>query len=206
MIDITELEVYFPKVNRAIIKGNFSFKISLQQYYENKTFVINLKIKQQDTKEEKLIKFRFGIGKDKKQDNSSHQTNVPHFEIDFYNRETFSATLYFTLDKNDSETLLEYCKGTIVLIDKILNNFCEKNFIEKEIIDELIYEDVVLDELSSFEDILIDALYESFKRNELIVRHDGESFVIKTPHNLNKYLNNDTFLPLYQELKEREEK
>ena len=56
---IAELEQYFPNVNEPIVEGQFTFLISL--FEEEETFIVNLKIKQRDKKEDHLIKFRIYI-------------------------------------------------------------------------------------------------------------------------------------------------
>lgn len=199
MIDIAELEQYFPQPNKPIKEGPYTFRISLSQDTEKDIFVVNLKIKQEDTKENHLIKFRLGLGKDKKTESVIHETHKPHFEVDLYRREkdSFSATIYFTFDESDDKKLMEYAKGTVVIISKIIGSFLKNNRIDKKLIEELVYEDAVMDELSSYEKGLIDALYECYKNSNLIVRQDGQAIVIKTPHNLSKYLNIKDLKPLY---------
>jgi hypothetical protein len=199
MIDIAELEQYFPKPNEPIKEDPYTFRITLSQDTEKDIFVVNLKIKQEDTKEDHLIKFRLGLGKDKKTLSDTHETNKPHFEVDIYKREkdSFSATIYFTFDESNDEKLMGYAKGTVVLISKIIESFLKNNGINKNLIEELVYEDAIMDELSSYEKGLIDALYECYKNSNLIVRQDGQAVVIKTPHNLSKYLNTKDLKPLY---------
>ena len=199
MIDIAELEQYFPQPNKPIKEGDYTFTISLSQNTEEDIFVVNLKIKQQDTKEDHLIKFRLGLGKDKKTDSKIHETNKPHFEVDIYKREkdSFSATIYFTFEKADDKKLMSYAKGTVVLISKIIESFCKNHKIDKKFIEELVYEEAVLEELLSYEKELIESLYECYKNSNLIVRQDGQAITIKTPHNLSKYLNTVDLKPLY---------
>ncbi len=212
MIDISGLEQYFPQVNKPIPCGKYTFTILFQQ--DENTFLIDLKIKQQDTKEEHLIKFRFGIGKDKPQKNAAHKTDEPHFEIDIYKREkeAFSATIYFTFHNSEDEKIFEYAKGTIVLIDKIIKQFIKHAKLDEVIIEKIIYDEAVMDELSQFEPALIDALYNCYKNSDLIVREDGDCIVVKTPRNFRKYLGMDAgikdldplFLPLLKKIEKKE--
>lgn len=199
MIDMAELEQYFPEPNRIIREGSYTFRISLSQDIEEEIFVVNLKIKQKDTKEDHLIKFRFGLGKDKKADSQIHKPDMPHFEVDIYKREkdSFSATIYFTFDETDDEKVMEYAKGTVVMISRIIEAFCKNHKISKKIVEGLVYEDAIRKELSSYEKILIEALYKCYKNSNLIVRQEGEAVIIKTPHNLSKYLNIQNLKPLY---------
>ena len=205
MIDIADLEQYFPNINNQIIVEPFRFRISLSQDRDEEIFVINLKIKQKDTKKDHLIKFRLGMGKDKKTLSGTHDTHKPHFEIDIYKREkeSFSANIYFTFDTNSDDELLEYAKGTIVLIYKIINKFFKTNSLDVNIINDLIYSEAVIEELSTFEPKLMDALFNCYLSSNLIVRQKGELFVIKTPHNLSKYLGVDDLEPLYLPLLEK---
>jgi len=208
LINISALEQYFPQINKPLIFGEYTFTILFRQ--EEETFLINLKIKQRDTKESHLIGFRFGIGKDKKQTEASHETDKPHFEIDIYKREkeSFSATVYFTFNNSEDKYVLEYAKGTIVLISKIIKQFIKNEKLDVMIIKKIIYGDAVLDELSQFEPALIDALYDCYKNSNLIVREGSNRIVIKTPHNFRKYLGLDAgikdldplFLPLLKKI------
>ena len=199
MINLAELEQYFPEPNKPIKEGDYTFTISLKQDKEEEIFIINLKIKQNDTKEDHLIKFRLGLGKHNKSNSTTHETHKPHFEIDIYKREkdSFSATIYFTFSEANEEQINEYAKGTVVIISRIIEKFCLNHNINKELIEELVYEEAVLDELSDFESNLIDALYDCYKKSELVVRQDGEMIVIKSPHNLSKYLKTKDLEPLY---------
>ena len=212
MIDISSLEQYFPKVNSPLIYGEYTFIILFRQ--DEDTFLINLKIKQRDTKEAHLIGFRFGMGKDKPQEYASHKTDNPHFEIDIYRREkeSFSATIYFTFHDVADEKIVEYAKGTIVLIDKIVKQFIKHEKLDATIIGKIIYDEAVITELSQFEPLLIEALYECYKNSDLIVREGNASVVITTAHNFKKYLGMDVgvkdldplFLPLLKKIEEKE--
>ena len=150
MIDISSLEQYFPKINTPLIFDKYTFTISFK--HDKEIFLINLQIKQQDTKEEHLIKFRFGIGKDKPKEKAVHETDKPHFEIEVYKREetASSITVYFTF-RNSDNNLLDYAKGTIVLIDKIVKQFIEHQNLDESIINKIAYDEAILDELSEFE-------------------------------------------------------
>jgi hypothetical protein len=212
MMDISNLEQYFPQVNKPLIFGEYTFMILFRQ--DEDTFLINLKIKQQDTKEQHLIGFRFGIGKDNPQKNASHKTDEPHFEIDIYRREkeSFSATVYFTFHNPEDETIIEYAKGTVVLIDKIIKQVIKHEQLDATIIGKIIYDKEVIDELSLFEPKLIDALYECYKNSDLIVRDGSNRIVVKTPRNFRKYLGIDAgindldplFLPLLKRIEKKE--
>jgi hypothetical protein len=191
VIDISSLEQYFPKINTPLQFDKYTFTIVFRQ--DEDTFLINLKMKQQDTKEEHLIAFRFGIGKDKPRNQASHATDKPHFEIDLYKRakESFTATVYFTFSDAEDEKIVEYAKGTIVLIDKIIKQFIKHEHLNEHIIDKIIYDKAVMDELSPFEPTLIDALYACYKNSDLIVREGTQRIIVKTPHNFRKYLGMD---------------
>jgi hypothetical protein len=200
MIDLTELEQYFPELNKPINIGSYTFTITLNQ--DKETFVLNLKIKQKDTKENHLIKFRFGLGKDKETESIAHETNKPHFEIDIYKRQkdAFSATLYFTFDKASDEELINYAKGTVTIISKIIDLFVKNHKLDKKIIEKLMYKEEIKKELSKYEPMLINALYDCYNKSQLVVRQGGEIITIKTKHNLSKYLNIEDLKPLYLSL------
>jgi len=206
MIEISSLEQYFPKINTPLVFDKYTFTISFKQ--DKDIFLINLQIKQQDTKEEHLIKFRFGIGKDKHQEKAVHETDKPHFEIEVYKREetASSITVYFTF-RNSDDKLLDYAKGTIVLIDKIIKQFISHQKLDKTIINKIAYDEAILDELSEFEPILIDALYECYKHSDLIVRDGDKPIVIKTLHHFKKYLGikdlDPLFLPLLKKIEKK---
>jgi len=206
MINISVLDQYFPSINKPLHFDDYTFTILLQQGEDN--FVVNLRIKQQDTKEEHHIKFRFGIGKDRKILKASHETDKPHFEIHITKRErrSFSATVYFTFQNPTDDQLLNYTKGAVVLIDKIIKNFIKNRKLDEAIINKLIFDKQVVKDLNIFEPILIEALYQCYKHSNLIVRQDGEAVVVKTPHNLKKYLGFDDLKPLYLPLLEKIEK
>lgn len=192
-------------MNKPVREGEYEFSLSLDQDAGGEIFILNIKIRQDDNKEDHLIKFRLGIGKDKKSDSKTHQTHVPHFEIDIYrrNEESFSATVYFTFADASDAQLMEYCKGTIVVISRILSQFVNKHEIDVSVISKLIYESTIERELSQFEPKLIEALYECYKRSDLVVRQDGEVNIIKTEHNLTKYLDGEDLKPLYLPLMTR---
>jgi hypothetical protein len=188
MIDISPLEQYFPQVNKSLVISPYTFTILFRQ--ESDTFLINLKIKQQDTKAEHLIGFRFGIGKDEPHINASHNTATPHFEIDLYRRakEAFSATIYFTFSDAEDENILAYAKGTISLIRKLILNFVKNNKLDPSLTAKIMYDRAIADELTQFEPALIEALYQCYKNSDLIVREGDSYVVIKTPRNFRKYL------------------
>ena len=157
-----------------------------------------------------MIKFRFGIGKDKPQEKASHDPNKPHFEIDIYKREktAFSVTVYFTFQNSNNEKLLDYAKGTVVLIDKIIKQFIAHQKLDKSIINKITYDEAISEELSQFEPILIDALYDCYKHSDLIVRDGDQPIIIKTLHNFKKYLGikdlEPLFLPLLDKIEDKE--
>jgi hypothetical protein len=205
MIDISELEQYFPKPGESISEGKYAFKVSIDQDSDAEIFIINLRITQEDTKEDHLIKFRIGLGKDRKTESEIHDTHKPHFEIDIYKREktAFSATAYFTFNEATDDELMDYAKGTVHLICDMLDIFFEKHGLDKQHIIKIVYEVQVNEELAKFEPILIDALYECYKKSDLVVREGNERIVIKTEHNLGKYLDLPDLQPLYLPLMEK---
>lgn len=206
MINIAELLQYFPRPNTPISESDYTFTITFEQQAD--TFIINLRIKQKDSKESHLIKFRIGIGKDKITDSKIHDTAMPHFEIDYYKRDeqSFSATVYFTFDSASDETLLVYARGTVVVITKILELFIKNHKLSKGLLQKLVYSSVVIKELSAYEKVLLKGLYSCYKKQNLVVRKDGEKFIINSKHNLEKYLNQEDLKPLYLPLKEMVEK
>jgi hypothetical protein len=206
MIDIAELLQYFPKPNIPILESDYSFTITFDQ--EADTFIINLRIRQKDAKESHLIKFRLGIGKDKASESKIHATEIPHFEIDYYKREdkTFSATIRFTFEDASEELLLDYARGTVVVITKILESFIQNHGLSKDLLQKLVYSNVVIKELSGYEKELLKGLYACYKKQLLVVRKDGEKVIINSKHNLDKYLNQEDLKPLYLPLKEMAEK
>jgi len=213
MINIAELEQYFPSTNKSIKEGKYTFEITLSQDQEEELFTINLRIKQEDTKEGHLIKFRMGISKDQKAESKAHKTHQPHFEISIYKREgtAISADIYFTFTEIKDKELLEYAKGTVVIMAKIIDSFLRNNFINLNIARKLIYEKEVLEELGKFESVLIEALYNCYKNSDFTVREKGkEPLIIKTEHNLKKYLNQadlqPLFLPLLDKINEKRTK
>lgn len=204
MIDINFLEQYFPVLNKPTKIDKYEFRIAFNQ--TNETFVINLKIRQQSIPGEHIIKFRFGIGQDELKINASHETNKPHFEIETYKRgeETISTTVYFTFQETSEEQLLSYAKGTVVMMEKIIHSFLEKNKLNLTFVDQVIYSKIVLKDLKGFDIKLIDALVESFKTENLILR-DGHT-VIKTPYKLKQCLSASELKPLLLPLLKKIEK
>jgi hypothetical protein len=194
MIDITLLEQYFPTVNKPIEIDKYVFWVIFQQ--TESTFVINLKIKQKSIPGEHLIKFRFGIGQDEPKKDASHETDKPHFEIETYKRgdETISTTVYFTFENVADEQVVNYAKGTVIMIEKIIQSFLEKNKLSLGLINEIIYSNIVLNDLKGFDIKLISALVESFESGNLILR-DGHT-VIKTPYKLKQCLSAPELQPL----------
>jgi hypothetical protein len=201
--NIQALEQYFPTINKPIQYEEYQFIITIQQ--DKNTFIVNLKIRQQDTKQEHLIKFRLGIGKDHTKLHAAHETNKPHFEIDLYKREeeTFSATMYFTFQEPNKEQILKYSKGTVSIINNILKQFLEEKNIPDSFLSNIIYSHAVQSELTIFEEELLDALYECYLNSDLIVRKAGEVHIIKTENKLEKFLNQRNLLPIYQPLQSR---
>ncbi len=208
MIDIAELQQYLPKPGKWISEKPYSFLILMDQNNEEEIFVINLKIKQDDTKEWHLVKFKLGLGKDKKSNSQTHEGDKPHFEIDIYKREdqAFSANLYFTFDEKSDKIILDYAKGTIVVITKIIEKFIKDHSLNPKIIEDLVYSHEIIKELNKYEDVLIDALYECYKNSNLVVRQNGNKIVINTQHNLKKYMDKNDLEPLYLPLLNKIEK
>ena len=93
-------------------------------------------------------------------------------------------------------------------LDKIIKEFIKHQRLDESIINKIVYDKAILEELSRFEPILIDALYECYLSSDLVVREEGKSIIIKTPHNLKKYLGIKDLYPLYLPLfnKIKEEK
>jgi hypothetical protein len=176
MVDITSLQIYFNNVGKVIKIGKYYFNIIIQQDDEEECFSVNAKVRQQDTKEEHFIQFRVGVGKHKEEITASHDTNKPHFELDYYKREehSFSATLYFTFKNTSDKQLMEYAKGTVVIITKMLQQFFEKHDLDVEKLSEIVSSNLIYEELSSSEPILINALCDCYKNSDLIVRRKGE--------------------------------
>jgi|SRR3989338_4318559 len=205
MIDLAELLQYFPEANKPIKEGSYTFTIKIEEDKESSTFIVNLKIKQTDNKEDHLIKFRLGVGKDKETSLRSHDPSKPHFEIEIYKREkeSFSATVYFTFSNIGEEKLMEYCKGTIVVIVRAIESFCKSRKLDKAVIRKLVYSKEVLAELSEFESELLEELYECYKTSQLIVREKGGPVIIKNLHNLQKYLNVEELSSIYLPLKRK---
>lgn len=199
MINISELEQYFPLVNAPIRVGVHTFTISINQNDVEGSFNINLKIKQDDSKIGHLIKFRLGMGKHLYKNNSVHETDKPHFEIDIYKRDedSFSAMVYFTFDDISSSQLMSYAKGTVVLIDGLIENFIKNYGLDSSLLNTLIYSAAVKGELAGEEDDLLLALHKCYLNSQLIVRDGNNSVIIKTPHNFKKYLGVKDLEPLY---------
>ncbi len=196
MIEIAELEQYIPNPNNTITEGSYTFNIKI--YEKKETFFLNLNIKQKDSKEEHHIKFHLGIGKDEPAESLIHKSDEPHFQIHINKRgPSFGATLYFTFDEIDKDELLKYAKGTLVMMTKIIKSICNNNNINKNIIELLLYEKAIMDDLNHFEQILIEALYKSFKNKGLVARENGKKISINTEHKLQNYLNVPDLEPLY---------
>lgn len=205
MIDILGLEQYFPNVGTPVAYSDFTFTIKLDMDTDKDTFIINLKIQQRDTKQDHLIKFRLGMGKDNPVDCSVHDTSIPHFEIDYYKRDdnSLAATIYFTFDKIGDNLLSEYAKGTVVIIAKILDAFINNHSLSKDTLGKLVYYGPIMKDLSAFEDTLLQGLHECYDRSNMVVRKDGERIVITSKHNLKKYLDIEDLRPLYSSLSTR---
>jgi hypothetical protein len=209
MIDLTELEQYFPNIDTTISQGKYKFTINLYQDSEENNFGINLRIQQDDTKEAHLVKFRLGMEKDKETNSKTHQSDKPHFEVNIYKREerAFSADIYFTFEETTDEKILEYAKGTVVIITRIIDSFVKNNSIDVNLIGKLVYEKAILKELGKYENILIGVLYECYKHSQLIVKQKGqEPIIIKTAHNLKKFLSDKDLEPLFLPLLKKIEK
>lgn len=196
MVSIKFLEQYFPKKNQPIFIDKFTFRITLHE--DDSFFTINLKITQDDIPDEHLIKFRFGIGQHDSLEDSCHDGNKPHFEIETYVRreESIATTVYFTFKDDNDECILNYAKGTIVLINRIIYLFLERHDLDLSQINKVIYSDEVNEDLNSYEIELINALAESFKSNKLILRNGAEGVIIKTEHKLKECLSASELEPL----------
>ena len=60
---------------------------------------------------------------------------------------------------------MEYAKGTVVIISKIIKIFIKNHHLTKNLIEKLVYEKEVLSDLSSFESGLIEALSDCYKNS-----------------------------------------
>jgi hypothetical protein len=102
---------------------------------------------------------------------------------------------------------MEFAKGTVVIISKILESFIKKRRLGNETLGKLIYYEAILEELGKYEKTLLDELYTCYKKHKMIVRQkDGEPISINTPHIFDKYLAEEDLKPLYLPLKERMKK
>jgi hypothetical protein len=198
MIDLTELEQFFPEINKPIKEGVYTFTISLNQNTEEDIFIINLDVEQEDKKESHFVQFNIGLGKDMKSDSEIHESHKPHFEIDLYRRQDqYSAKIYFTFDNPEDKEIIDYAKGTVVVITKIIEQFCKNYGLKKHFAEKLVYEKAIMKELPLYEKILVDALYICYTKKNLIVKSNNEKIIVKTPHNLKKYLDKPDLQPLY---------
>ncbi len=205
MIDIKALQIYFPSVSTTIPAGRFYINTNLHRE-TSESFSINIKIRQQDTKEQRLIKFRIGLEQHTQQQQAVHDAEQPHFEIEYYtlDKRSFAATVYFQLYKATEKQLEEYAKGTVVIIARVLRNVFETHNIDMEQLPRIINEELILEELCESEVKLLNALHECFKEQVLIVRRKGEEpIVIRTRHSLEKYLDVKELAPLYIPLLKR---
>ncbi len=205
MIDLTPLQIYFNTFGKTIQIDKYYFNVTIHQDDED-SFSVNVKVRQYDTKEEHLIKFRVGLEKHENNEASAHNPSKPHFELDYYkvDERSFAATLYFEFDDPTDDDLMEYANGTIVIITKMLRGFFEKHDLDIIKLEEVVSEKLVLEELKSSESVLIDALYECYKNSSLIVRQKGqEPVVIKNERNLKKYLGFDDLVQIYLPLLKR---
>jgi hypothetical protein len=206
MIEIADLEKYFPEANKEIFLDKYTFLIRL--YKDKKDyFSIEVDVEQKDTKEKtRFVQFLLGLGKDESKGKSCHDGEKPHFKIDYYQREeeTFQATIYFTFCNINEYEMMDYANGTIVIIARILRKYFENEEIDMVELKKIIFEEAILEEIGEFESRIIDAFYQCFQGGDLIVRQKGkEPLIIKTKHNLQKYLNKDYLQPIYLPLLEK---
>ena len=204
MIDLEQLKTYFAKTGTTKV-GAYRSTTTIQQD-EDETFSINKKAQQDDTKEEHLVKIRLGLERHRERTGTAHRPDQPHFELDHYKTDgqTFAATLYFEFDNPTDEELMGYAKGTVVLITKMLQRFFTTHHLPKEELARIVATSLVQEELASYEQPLIDALYHCYKNSALTVRRKGmPPLVIKTEHNLKKHLGHRDLKPLYTPLLER---
>lgn len=202
MTNIAALEEYFLITNKEVLIKQYRISIWLQE--DDHTFLLNLKIREPDKKQERLVKIRIGLGRDAQTNSLTHNTTTPHFEIDLYRREDgYSASMYFTLASKNEEELTNYAKGTIVLIKHLLDNFLEQHNIPKEQAGRILHQKAIEEELIEYEGLLFDALVECFNNSRLVVRDQDEPIIIRTIHNLQKYLNKPDLQPLYLPLRQK---
>jgi len=120
MPDLTELQAYIITEETLTI-GNYRIGIKVTEESEI-SFSAQLKLKERNSGQEKVLKFRIGIEKHKPSKNESvHEPNEPHFEIDYYQRENQEGSrIYFTLNIQDEEHLMKCIKGTLVILKEFL--------------------------------------------------------------------------------------
>jgi hypothetical protein len=207
MVDISQFGQYFPSLNNPIKEGIYEFKIILRE--EDEYFNIDLKITQEDSREENLIKLRLGMGKHNNETSLTHNAQIPHFEINCYNRKEdgpFVITLYFDFENINEEILIKNIKGTIVLIKDFIETFLDKKKLNPDTLDKLVYRKIINEELLPFKQDLINNLCACFKNKNLTARIDGKSILINTSHNLEKFMNIELLNPIYLPLKENIDK
>lgn len=87
-IDIAEIKQYIvPIKSKNDYIGNFKITVAAQEGTKD-TFILHLKIKERDKKEQNLISFRIGIEQHEENPKAkSHDPSEPHFEIEYYKRE-----------------------------------------------------------------------------------------------------------------------
>jgi hypothetical protein len=116
---------------------------------------------------------------------------------------THSLQHYTSLFQN-SDKIEEFAKGTLVIISKIIKHFIEKHSMDEILIEKIIYEKAVLEELSSFEPILIEELYACYKNSTLVVRdRTGNVETITTKHKLQNYMGIGDLEPLFLPLMDK---
>lgn len=203
MVNISQFEQYFPDALNWIKEGAYKFKINLHE--SNGFFSINLKIKQEDAKEENLIKIRMGMGKHDISDSIIHDASIPHFELECYERkkDSFAISLYFEFQDLTDDDLIKNIKGTIALINDFIKNFLHKKCLNPCIIGKIICNELVESELTPFKEDLMKGFYSCFKNKKLTARTKKGLEIISTSRKLEKFMDNELFKPIYMPFKSK---
>lgn len=200
-LSLAEVQAYVITTEKVQI-GNYSINMKLEEESEF-SFTVQLKLKEKDSGQEKLLKFRIGIEQHESNENIIHNPEEPHFEIDYYKREDSKGIrAYFTLKINDKQHLMDCIKGTLVVLKEFLEQFGQR-IGHSNLVKRIVYKEAIESELNSFKPVLINVLYESYKDGQLTIKIDGEKHVVTTKRNLQKYLDIEEIQPIYIPLLEK---
>ncbi|MHA1691933.1 MAG: hypothetical protein ACTSU7_09895 [Candidatus Heimdallarchaeaceae archaeon] len=196
-INLAELQGYIVENDKEITVDNYRLRLKVEEE-GNDSFTVHLRIKERDSQQEKLVKFRIGIEQHEAGERAgAHDGEEPHFLMDYYRREEGrGAQVYFTLDVEDEEHLLDCVKGTLVVLKEFLRGFEKRNGLSG-VAEQLVYVEAIEGELSLSKNVLIDTLHESFASHQLVVRVDGKEHTITTRRQLETYLNVPEAEPIY---------